>query len=80
VQRHERLEGYVELVLAVEEADDVDGAPNLLGHTVGQDVTVTTEAAHADGLHLEPGARVVVGAELRGPGAVWSRPNDVRRA
>ncbi len=79
-RRHERPAGYVDLVLAVEEANEVEGSLNLLGHTVGREVTVITEAEHVDGLKLEPGARVAVGAELRGPGAVWSRPNDVRRA
>lgn len=73
-------ERYVDLVLAVERAEDVGEIPNLLGQTVGHELAITTEAEHVGRLALQPGAPVVVDAELRGPGAVWSRPGGLRRA
>jgi hypothetical protein len=76
---NERRPGYMELVVAVDRADDIEGRANLLADTPGQELAVTTNAKDVEELGLQPGERVVVGAELRAPGAVWSRPNSVRR-
>lgn len=76
---NEERPGYVDLVVAVDRADDIEGRANLLGHTPGEELAVTTDAKELEELGLEPGERVAVGAELRAPGAVWSRPNAVRR-
>jgi hypothetical protein len=70
---------HVELVLEVERAEDIEGRANLLADTPGQELAVTTDAGDLADLDLQPGERVVVGAEVRGPGAVWSRPRTVQR-
>jgi hypothetical protein len=76
---NEKRPGFLDLVVAVDRADDIEGRANLLAHTPGQELAVTTNADDIEGLGLQPGERVVVEAELRAPGAVWSRPNAVRR-
>ena len=68
-----------DLVVAVERAEAVEGLADLLSSTPGQDLPVTIDAEDLADLGLQPGERVVLGAELRGPGAVWSRPQTVRR-
>lgn len=79
VRPNERRPELLDLVVTVDSADDVEGCANLLGHTLGQELAVTTDANDVVPLDLSPGERVEVGAELRGPGAVWSLPNSVRR-
>jgi hypothetical protein len=80
VRPNERAPDHIDLVLAVESADDVEGVANLLADTPGQDLALTTNATAVADLGLQPGERVEVGAEVRGPGAVWSRPDTVRRS
>jgi len=79
VRPDERQPNLLELVVVVDRADDVEGRANLLAHTRGEELTVTTNAKDVAELGLQPGERVLVGAELRGPGSVWSRPHAVRR-
>ncbi len=79
VRSSERRPEVVELVMAVDRADDVAGRANLLGDKLGEEVTVTTNAQEIADLGLRLGERVVVGAEVRGRHAVWSRPRTVRR-
>jgi hypothetical protein len=80
VRPQEERPDYIDLVLEVESADDVEGLANLLAHTPGREVALTTDAGDVADLDLKEGERVVVGAEVRGPGAVWSVPRTVRRA
>jgi hypothetical protein len=80
VRPNERAPDYLDLVLAVESADDVEGVANLLADTPGQDLALTTDATAVAELGLQPGERVEVGAEVRGRGSVWSRPDTVRRS
>jgi hypothetical protein len=79
IRPDERRPDLLELVVAVDRADDIEGRANLLADTPGKELAVTTDAKDLAELGLEPGERVVVGAEVRGPGAVWSRPRAVRR-
>lgn len=79
VRPNERRSDVLELVVAVDRADDVEGRANLLADTPGGELTVTTDAKDVTKLGLKPGERVLIGAEVRGPGAVWSRPHAVRR-
>jgi len=79
VRADDRRPDRVDLVMTVDRADDVEGDANLLAHTSGQELTVTTDARDLAELGLERGDRVVVDAEVRGPGAVWSRPRTLRR-
>jgi hypothetical protein len=79
MRRNEQRPEFVDLVVAVDHADEIEGRANLLAHTPGQELAVTTNAKDVAELGLQPGERVVVGAELRAPGAVWSRPNALRR-
>jgi hypothetical protein len=74
---NERGPDYVDLVVSVDSADDVEGVANLLADTPGRELALTSNAA--DVADLQPGERVEVGAEVRGPGSVWSRPESVRR-
>lgn len=69
----------VELVVEVDRADDVEGRANLLADAAGEELAVTTDLDDVAELDLQPGERVVLDAEVRGPGAVWSRPRTVRR-
>lgn len=71
---------YVDLVVDVDAVEDVEGRANLLRDRVGQEVTITTDADLVSTPSLVPGDRVVIDAELRGPGAIWSRPGAVKRA
>lgn len=73
-------ENHVDLVVEVEAVEDVGARPNLLADRLGQELTVTIEADHIAKLGLAPDDRVVIDAELRGPGAVWARPGGVKRA
>lgn len=73
-------EDWVELVVDVEAVEDVAGWPNLLRDRAGQQLTITTGADEVSQLGLTAGHRVEIGAELRGPGAVWSRPGALKRA
>jgi hypothetical protein len=79
LRRKEQRPEFVDLVVAVDRADDIEGRANLLAHTPGQELAVTTNAKDVEELGIQPGERVVVGAELRAPGAVWGRPNALRR-
>jgi hypothetical protein len=79
IRPNERRPDFLELVVAVDCAEDIEGRANLLADTPGQELAVTTDAKDLHELGLQPGERVVVGAEVRGPGAVWSRPQTVRR-
>jgi hypothetical protein len=79
VRPNQQRPNFSELVVAVDRADDVEGRANLLADTPGGELTVTTDAKEVTELGLQPGERVVIGAEVRGPGAVWSRPRAVRR-
>jgi hypothetical protein len=79
VRPNQERPNFIELDLAVDRADDVEGRANLLADTPGGELTVTTNAKDVVELGLQPGERVLLGAEVRGPGAVWSRPNTVRR-
>jgi hypothetical protein len=79
VRPNERRPNLLELDLAVDRADDVEGRANLLAETPGGQLTVTTDAKDVVELGLQPGEQVVIGVEVRGPGAVWSRPHTVRR-
>jgi hypothetical protein len=79
IKPSQRRPALVELVVDVEQAADVEGRANLLAGTPGGALPVTADAEDLSGLHLRPGERVVLGAEVRGPGAIWSRPQSVRR-
>jgi len=79
VRPHRERPNLLELVVAVDRADDVEGRANLLAETPGGELAVTTDATDIAELGLQPGERVVVGVEVRGPGVVWSRPHTVRR-
>ena len=79
VRPDERRPDFVELLVAVDRADDIEGHANLLAHAPGQELAVTTDAKDLAEPDLQPGERVVVGAEVRGPGMVWSRPQTLRR-
>lgn len=79
VRPHERGRELLELIMDVDAADEVHGHANLLAHAPGHELCVTTDAKDVAALDLHPGDRVVVGAEVRGPGAVWARPRGVRR-
>jgi hypothetical protein len=79
LRRNEQRPGFVDLVVAVDRADEIEGRANLLAHTPGQELAVTINAKDVEELGLQPGERVIVGAELRAPGSVWSRPNAVHR-
>jgi hypothetical protein len=78
VRRAGRKGDAVDLVVAVERADEIEGCANLLADTPGQELTVTVDAEDVAEADVQPGRRIVLGAELRGPGAVWSRPKSLR--
>lgn len=65
--------GMSELRLAVEEARDVEGYPNLLTEAPGGElaVSVDTDSLAA----IEPGARVRVRAQRAGPQTVVAHPD-----
>lgn len=79
VRPHGRRPNFLELVVAVDRADDVEGRANLLADAPRGELAVTTDAKDVAELGLQPGERVVVGVEVRGPGDVWSRPHTIRR-
>jgi hypothetical protein len=79
VRPNQRRSDVLELVVVVDRADDVEDRANLLAQTPGGELTVTTDAKDVVELGLQPGEHVEIGVELRGPGAVWSRPRTLRR-
>ncbi len=61
-----------EMVLAVDEARDVEGYPNLLTEAPGGELAVAVESDRLGG--IEPGSRVRVRAQRAGPATVVSHP------
>lgn len=69
-----------ELVIQVDQADDVEGYPNLLSKTPGQELTVAIRAENPDDLGIEPGAKVRCRAQRAGPGVVVAHPDGLSSA
>ena len=59
---NEKRPDFVDLVVDVDRADDIEGRANLLADTPGSELSVTTSAEDVAALGLQPGERVVVGA------------------
>lgn len=69
-----------ELVIQVDRADDVEGFPNLLSETPGQELTVAVKTANPGDLGLEPGASVSVHAQRASPDVVIAQPSGISSA
>jgi hypothetical protein len=69
-----------ELVLEVEQADDVEGFPNLLVEAPGSEVAVAIEAATLQAAGVEPGAKVRCRAQRAAPNVVVGHPEGLRKA
>lgn len=69
--------GMSEVVLAVEEARDVEGYPNLLTEAPGEELVVSADTADLD--DLEPGARVCLRAQRADPRTVVAAPESSLR-
>jgi hypothetical protein len=61
-----------DVVLAVEQADDVEGYPNLLTEVPGQELAVSVDTESLG--DLEPGVRVRVRAQRADPQTVVAHP------
>jgi hypothetical protein len=73
VRPREELPQMSELVLAVEEANDVDDYPNLLADAPGRELPVMIETEKLAG--IEAGGRVRLRARRGGPETVVGHPD-----
>ncbi len=65
------------LVIDVERADDVEGYPNLLAGTPGEELAVAVDPEKLGDLDLSPGSRVRLRAQRAAPNVVVAHSESI---
>jgi hypothetical protein len=69
-----------ELVVEVEEAEDVEGFPNVLAEATGRELAVAIETEKLKQTGVGPGDRVRVRAQRASPSVVVAHPEGLAKA